>query len=472
MTDTKKTPVQLVISTDSWHYKHYCRIRKYFGIDTEIDKVTTLCPYVQTMIWLSVLFVVTMPLQVIGWFTLKTGRWFYRVCETTGLGTIVDLIDNFPVEPSHSIGYAMAKSEESLEDHAWFTLMQWTFGLLLGSAMIGCFAFLLGMLIYMLFFVLACMVFTIPYWPGGIYIGLCHAGWAIVWVMWATVCAFFAFCGWIYWLLSTVVWALIWFFTAGWLWLLVLKGLGVLGLVLIACTILGWVLIQIGSSKTFKRVLDFIKMKFNGYLEARESATERRKEAKRVERKKKEEEREDEGWEPPSQPWIFSVFKSWDFDLLWFKIQNTACAVGEFIRNFFFSRTVCIDTATKKIMSPCAILLSFAWAVKKRICPLITFVTGEELLAQQAKAKKKAVIGKFKLSEEEVVTLQTLALGCTDDDVATELCIDSEAVREHVLSILEKINVNDRERAIEWAVKHGIASLPETDEPSAEQDDA
>ena len=60
------------------------------------------------------------------------------------------------------------------------------------------------------------------------------------------------------------------------------------------------------------------------------------------------------------------------------------------------------------------------------------------------------------LTQRENEVLKQLALGLTNKEIAQELKISYETVKEHVQHVLRKIGVTDRTQAAVWAVRKGL----------------
>jgi DNA-binding NarL/FixJ family response regulator len=60
------------------------------------------------------------------------------------------------------------------------------------------------------------------------------------------------------------------------------------------------------------------------------------------------------------------------------------------------------------------------------------------------------------LTQRENEVLKQLALGLTNKEIAVELKISYETVKEHVQHVLRKIGVTDRTQAAVWAVRKGL----------------
>lgn len=60
------------------------------------------------------------------------------------------------------------------------------------------------------------------------------------------------------------------------------------------------------------------------------------------------------------------------------------------------------------------------------------------------------------LTSREMQVLRHIALGLSNKEVARNLSISIETVKEHVQNILRKIPVTDRTQAAVWALRKGI----------------
>jgi len=361
-------PTQLVINTNSWHYKHFCRVRRFFGVDTSPATTTSLCPYVQTMIWGSVLLVVTLPLQILGWLLLKGCRWLYKVSERIGLTCLVDCIDSFELPISGwydedgfynkpTLGKYMEDCEESLVNNPFFILMSWAFIGIIGAAAVTLVTLIFTGLIVIL---VTALIQVIPELPSMIWSLICHLGWLSVLLAWA------------------VVSVLIWFFTAGWFWVLMLKMLIYALSAIAICFVAGFILLKIGASNVFRKLLSFITMKFNGYKEARVEAQDRRS-----------------GKIPDYRPsWLSQIF-TWPLVFIG--------RIGDNILDFFLSQRVEGFKTTKKIMSPCAMLWATIVAIKKRACPLVTFVDVDKLIEEEEVKQAENVVENTEETHEDQV---------------------------------------------------------------------
>jgi DNA-binding NarL/FixJ family response regulator len=62
------------------------------------------------------------------------------------------------------------------------------------------------------------------------------------------------------------------------------------------------------------------------------------------------------------------------------------------------------------------------------------------------------------LTAREIEVLQELAAGITNQEIANRLFISENTVKNHVHNILDKLKLNNRREAIDFARKHGLAS--------------
>ena len=82
----------------------------------------------------------------------------------------------------------------------------------------------------------------------------------------------------------------------------------------------------------------------------------------------------------------------------------------------------------------------------------------KEMLRSASRALRTRGLGtqETSLSEREVEVLRQMARGLTNKQIAVELNISYETVKEHVQHILGKIGVGDRTQAAVWAVRNDV----------------
>ena len=64
-------------------------------------------------------------------------------------------------------------------------------------------------------------------------------------------------------------------------------------------------------------------------------------------------------------------------------------------------------------------------------------------------------------SPRELETLRLIALGKKNHEIAEQLFISENTVRNHVVSLLEKLGVRDRSEAIAVALQQGLVRVEE-----------
>lgn len=85
--------------------------------------------------------------------------------------------------------------------------------------------------------------------------------------------------------------------------------------------------------------------------------------------------------------------------------------------------------------------------------------SGGKHISSQIGAKLAERMTLPQLSDREREVLQQIALGRSNQEIATSLSIAESTVKFHVNNILSKLGVSDRTRAAIVALKRGIASL-------------
>lgn len=65
------------------------------------------------------------------------------------------------------------------------------------------------------------------------------------------------------------------------------------------------------------------------------------------------------------------------------------------------------------------------------------------------------------LSEREIEVLERIAIGGSNKEIADELGISTQTVKNHISSILRKLSLNDRTQAVLYALRRGWIEAPE-----------
>ena len=333
---------KLLINKNSWHYRYWSFIRNFWGASNLPDQ-TSLCPYCQTMIWLSVLTFVTSPLLFTGWLVKKLYRVAYKSFVQKGFYKLVDFLDNNPL--FKTIDEVIDGAESSPAGNV-LTIFMGVAIVLMGTIAAVIVLCLLPFAVY----------YGVIYAVWGAWTGITYAGWAIVWG--------FAVAG------AMMLYAaekVAWFFTTAWIWETALHW--VVRIVTLVVVSVAAVFLCYGAwiSPLGQRLWDWIGFKLNGYKEAKAKAYERR-----IEEEKKAPPK-------PSQPswWdrkVVPVLKP-----LLLAAGHGLQSVGETIHDFFVSTKVEWKGSSAKVLSPMATLWQFLVAVKHGVCPLVEFVEGGEL---------------------------------------------------------------------------------------------
>ena len=96
---------------------------------------------------------------------------------------------------------------------------------------------------------------------------------------------------------------------------------------------------------------------------------------------------------------------------------------------------------------------------------LISPPMASKLLAEFALMMKRQEEGQQmpvpRLTDRELQVLKLVARGMANKDIATDLFISENTVKNHVRNILEKLQLHSRMEAVMYAVRQKILELPE-----------
>ncbi len=90
--------------------------------------------------------------------------------------------------------------------------------------------------------------------------------------------------------------------------------------------------------------------------------------------------------------------------------------------------------------------------------PLVARVLAEFARVSQLRAAAKAVFAE--LTRREMEVLELLGNGLRNREIAERLYLSEKTVKNHVSSILSKLQVNDRTEAALLAARHGLTDNP------------
>jgi NarL family two-component system response regulator LiaR len=83
-------------------------------------------------------------------------------------------------------------------------------------------------------------------------------------------------------------------------------------------------------------------------------------------------------------------------------------------------------------------------------------VAGKVLSQASSHQTQPATLITEKLTGREIEVLRLLAKGLSNTDISDRLCLSAGTVRNHISSILAKLNVSDRTQAAVVAIQHGL----------------
>ena len=79
---------------------------------------------------------------------------------------------------------------------------------------------------------------------------------------------------------------------------------------------------------------------------------------------------------------------------------------------------------------------------------------------QISRPEKGAVGGGLRLTDRELEVLRLVATGMNNREIAKQLVISENTVKNHVRNILEKLQLHSRMEAVMYAVKEKLLDLP------------
>jgi DNA-binding NarL/FixJ family response regulator len=117
-----------------------------------------------------------------------------------------------------------------------------------------------------------------------------------------------------------------------------------------------------------------------------------------------------------------------------------------------------VDT---KIVAPVAILgLAMAWLMgRRRGKQLFQGFYAEELAGLKQEPNEEAAALMEHLTSREIEILNCVAQGFSNKQIALELGISINTVKDFISKILAKLNANDRTEAVVIAIKQGTLSI-------------
>jgi DNA-binding NarL/FixJ family response regulator len=79
---------------------------------------------------------------------------------------------------------------------------------------------------------------------------------------------------------------------------------------------------------------------------------------------------------------------------------------------------------------------------------------------QMSRPEREHVPGGLRLTERELEVLRLVAKGMNNREIARQLYISENTVKNHVRNILEKLQLHSRMEAVMYAVREKLLDLP------------
>lgn len=86
--------------------------------------------------------------------------------------------------------------------------------------------------------------------------------------------------------------------------------------------------------------------------------------------------------------------------------------------------------------------------------------------ANQAQHQQRSAPPRNALTVRETQVLQLVAKGACNREIATELCISENTVKNHLRNILEKLHLENRVQAVAYALREGLIQNPAYSAPA------
>ena len=99
------------------------------------------------------------------------------------------------------------------------------------------------------------------------------------------------------------------------------------------------------------------------------------------------------------------------------------------------------------------------WAGQSRISPSMAAKLLSEFQAMSKRAEERSQVPSPKLTEREMEVLRLVARGLNNRDIAKELFISENTVKNHIRNILEKLQLHSRMEAVVHAVREGLLEI-------------
>ena len=317
--------LKLGISVNSFHYKYYQILRGIWGFGAQ-KKQTGLCTYTQFLFWFSILSVVFLPLMIIGWSILKTGRFLYKILSYIPGGKfIIDILDKF------NIGNKMESISDTMEENPAIALLMVFFSfiisiIIIGIAALGITACILGSKIIAIHLISLIMLFEL---------GIFNIFYGIGWILAKAYSVV---------LLSIINFIIDYSFVIG----------ALIGCLIISAALMIIITKILMSSKT---ISNFLLFKINGFHQARKDNSGRREKRKNLKAEIK--------------------YKKKSGEIYYYLHNNFILYIITKFKNIF-GRTTKIKESTFHMVSFMGVIWETIKGIKYGICPFVEFIDEKE----------------------------------------------------------------------------------------------
>ena len=99
------------------------------------------------------------------------------------------------------------------------------------------------------------------------------------------------------------------------------------------------------------------------------------------------------------------------------------------------------------------------WAGQSRISPSMAAKLLTEFAAMSKRAEERQQLPAPRLTDREMEVLKLVAQGLNNRDIAKELFISENTVKNHIRNILEKLHLHSRMEAVVYAVREKLLDI-------------
>jgi DNA-binding NarL/FixJ family response regulator len=99
------------------------------------------------------------------------------------------------------------------------------------------------------------------------------------------------------------------------------------------------------------------------------------------------------------------------------------------------------------------------WAGQSRISPSMAAKLLQEFQAMSKRAEERAHVPTPRLTDREMEVLRLVAQGMNNRDIAKDLFISENTVKNHIRNILEKLQLHSRMEAVVYAVREKLLEI-------------